>query len=106
MAECAVIVEVEGQPRQAPCKGQSRTWTPPMNPHDISKDQYDIWHKHYKEILASMRFVPCVDRERTMLYLLETMLLRVRLSIGLGDPGTPTHDLDEICEAEEDPISE
>lgn len=60
-----------------------------MNPHEISKEQYDVWHKHYRELLSAMKFVPPLDRERAMLYLLETMLLRVRLSIGLGDPGTP-----------------
>ena len=58
-----------------------------MNPHEISKEQYDVWHKHYRELLSAMKFVPPLDRERAMLYLLETMLLRVRLSIGLGDPG-------------------
>lgn len=60
-----------------------------MNPHRITQEQYDVWHKHYRELLSAMRFVPPLDRERSMLYLLETMLLRVRLSIGLGDPGTP-----------------
>lgn len=56
--------------------------------NDITKEQFDIWHSRYRELLASMKFYPPLDRERSMLYLLESMLLRVRLSVGLGDPGT------------------
>ncbi len=70
--------------------------------HDITREQFDEWTRQHREYLSSMRFRPALDRERAMLYTLESMLLRVRLSIGLGDPGTPTHDLDEICEEEEE----
>lgn len=72
------------------------------HPHKITKEQFDEWSRRHRDIISSMRFVPALDRERTMLYIIESMLLRVRLSIGLGDPGTPTHDLDEIGEAVED----
>lgn len=56
--------------------------------NEISKEQYDAWHAEYKEVLASMKFRLPVDRERTMLYILERMLLKVRLTVGLGDPGS------------------
>lgn len=60
-----------------------------MNPHEITKEQYDLWVHEYQTFIQSMKFKRPVDREVSMLYCIERMLLRVRLSIGLGDPGTP-----------------
>ena len=59
--------------------------------NEISPEQYAVWHDRYKALLSSMRFTPPLDRERSMLYLLESMLLRVRLAVGLGDPGAIPH---------------
>ena len=73
-----------------------------MNPHKITKEQFALWTEEYQTFIRQMRFQPPLDRERSILYFMERVLLRVRLSIGLGDPGTPTHDLDEIGEAVED----
>jgi hypothetical protein len=56
--------------------------------NEISIEQYEAWAKFHKELLASMRLRPALDRERSMLYAIESILLRVRLSIGLGDPGS------------------
>jgi hypothetical protein len=66
-----------------------------MPSHEITIEQYNEWHRRYKELLSAMRFVPPLDRERLMLYTLESILLRVRLSIGLGDPGSRPHDEEE-----------
>ena len=61
-----------------------------MPHHSISPEQFAVWQEAYATLLKRMRFTPPLDRERDMLYLLETILLRVRLSIGLGEPGA-TH---------------
>jgi hypothetical protein len=58
-----------------------------MPNHDITPEQFATWHTAYATLLKRMRFTPPLDREREMLYLLESILLRVRLSIGLGEPG-------------------
>ena len=60
--------------------------------HDITHEQFAAWCDRYKVLLAAMKFRPPLDRERDMLYLLESMLLRVRLSIGLGEPGAHAHE--------------
>lgn len=62
-----------------------------MQPEPLTKEQFALWHAEYTTLMRQMRFNPPLDRERTMLYLLERILLRVRLSVGLGDPGNAQH---------------
>lgn len=79
-----------------------------MHPDSLSQEQYYAWLAEYSAILKSMRFKFPLDREKDMLYLLERILLRVRLSVGLGEPGVnlkPNEDpLDE--EESEDPYTQ
>lgn len=61
----------------------------------LTKEQYYIWKAEHARLIQMMKFCPPLDRERSMLYLLDSMLLRCRLAVGLEDPGTPTHEEDQ-----------
>ena len=59
-----------------------------MAANDISKEQYEIWVEEYKRFWNAFHTTRPLDREASMMYLMERMLLRIRLSVGLGDPGS------------------
>ena len=71
-----------------------------MNPHEISKEQYELWVDEYKRFWNAFHTTRPLDREASMMYLMERMLLRVRLHLGYGDPGSNENPKEEAPDAD------